>query len=194
MVFVFLNYFSFHLRWWGCLRFSSCSEQSLKLENVTFSLHAWPLFIGIIDIQFKLFVFSEIRGRCSSSSTQLAAGERQLLTHRAETSSSPSDAPATANVVWDNIAWGAQPPTAAVWIRSKGMLAFQGGLALQFLSDQAPWDKYHPELFCETAVHINNYLETCGNWAGCCVRHANWKSQIPGEVTCESATKKYLSF
>lgn len=102
------------------------------------------------------------------------------LTRRAETSASPGDVPAAAvlRAARDAVAWSAQPPAAVFSSRSVGMPAFQRGRGLQFPSDQTLWDKYHPELLCETAVHINNDLETYGNRAGCCMRHA--KSQIQG--------------
>lgn len=51
------NCFSLHLRWCDCLRFSSCSEQSLKTEDVTFSLNALPLFIGIIVMIYNICLF-----------------------------------------------------------------------------------------------------------------------------------------
>ena len=105
------------------------------------------------------------------------------LTHRAETSASPGKAPAAATLraARDDVAWGAQPPAAVFWSRSVATPAFQRGLGLQFPSDQALWDKYHPELLCETAVHVNNDLETYENWAGCCMRHANRKKPNSGK-------------
>jgi len=104
-----------------------------------------------------------------------------VTTCRAEAGASPGDALAAAvsHAEWDGIAWGALPPAAEFWSRSIGTLAFQRGL--HFHSDQTVWDKYHPELLCETAVHMINHLETYGNWAGCCTRQANCKKPDSGK-------------
>lgn len=65
--------------------------------------------------------------------------------------------------------------------QSVGSPASQRGHGLQFPSDQALWDKQHPQLPCEAAVRVNNDLETCGHWAGCCMRCANCKNPNSGE-------------
>lgn len=59
------------------------------MEDVTFSFNALPLFAQ--SLQLIIFLFSKIRGCCSSASIQLETAEHQQRSPQGVTSAPPGD-------------------------------------------------------------------------------------------------------